>query len=113
MTTAEQPFTDLVTAVEVALERRAGLPTAAFGCARQADRRPGGQQARARNGCSTPRQREIAALIAAGLSNKQIARRLLIEQATVKNHVHTILVKLGLSVPGPGGRATDAAVVRA
>jgi two-component system, NarL family, nitrate/nitrite response regulator NarL len=45
----------------------------------------------------TPREREIAALIADGLSNKQIARRLSIEPATVKNHVHNILRKLGVS----------------
>jgi two-component system, NarL family, nitrate/nitrite response regulator NarL len=45
----------------------------------------------------TPRQREIATLIAEGLSNKQIARRLSIERATVKNHVHNILAKLGVS----------------
>lgn len=45
----------------------------------------------------TPRECEIAALIADGLSNKQIARRLSIEPATVKNHVHNILSKLGVS----------------
>ena len=45
----------------------------------------------------TPREREIAALITDGLSNKQIARRLSIEPATVKNHVHNILSKLGVS----------------
>lgn len=45
----------------------------------------------------TRRQREIAKLISEGLSNKQIARRLSIEQATVKNHVHNILSKLGVS----------------
>ena len=45
----------------------------------------------------TPREREIAALITDGLSNKQIARRLSIEAATVKNHVHNILRKLGVS----------------
>jgi two-component system nitrate/nitrite response regulator NarL len=45
----------------------------------------------------TRRQQEIATLISEGLSNKQIARRLSIEQATVKNHVHNILSKLGVS----------------
>ena len=45
----------------------------------------------------TPREREIASLIVEGLSNKQIARRLSIEPATVKNHVHNILRKLGVS----------------
>jgi len=42
----------------------------------------------------TPREREIIALINAGLSNKEIAVRLNIEIQTVKNHVHNILDKL-------------------
>ncbi len=43
----------------------------------------------------TPRQREIAALITLGLSNAEIARRLVITQGTVANHIATILEKLG------------------
>jgi DNA-binding NarL/FixJ family response regulator len=42
----------------------------------------------------TAREHEIVALIAGGLSNKGIARRLGIEVATAKNHVHNILHKL-------------------
>ncbi len=42
----------------------------------------------------TTRELEIAQLIEAGLSNKEIAGRLCIEVATVKNHVHSILKKL-------------------
>ncbi|MDP8993246.1 MAG: response regulator transcription factor [Actinomycetota bacterium] len=42
----------------------------------------------------TAREREILELIDEGLSNKQIARCLYIELATVKNHVHNILEKL-------------------
>jgi two-component system, NarL family, nitrate/nitrite response regulator NarL len=42
----------------------------------------------------TPREREILQLVDAGMSNKAIARRLVIELATVKNHVHNILKKL-------------------
>lgn len=42
----------------------------------------------------TSRERQIVQLIAEGLSNKEIARRLSIEVATVKNHVHNILEKL-------------------
>jgi two-component system, NarL family, nitrate/nitrite response regulator NarL len=45
----------------------------------------------------TEREREILALIRAGLSNKQIGRQLCIELPTVKNHVHNILEKLGVS----------------
>ena len=44
----------------------------------------------------TPREREVAALIADGLSNKQIAKRLAITVGTVKHYVHQILDKTGL-----------------
>jgi DNA-binding NarL/FixJ family response regulator len=44
----------------------------------------------------TKREREILGLIDAGLSNQQIAHRLHIELATVRNHVHNILGKLGV-----------------
>jgi len=44
----------------------------------------------------TPREREVAALIAQGLSNKQIALRLQITVGTVKHYVHQILDKTGL-----------------
>lgn len=42
----------------------------------------------------TSREIEIVKLIDAGLSNKEIAKRLFIEVQTVKNHVHNILGKL-------------------
>ena len=42
----------------------------------------------------TSREREILALVVQGLSNKEIAARLNIEVATVKNHVHSVLIKL-------------------
>ncbi len=42
----------------------------------------------------TPRESEIAQLIEAGLTNKEIAIRLSISASTVKNHVHSMLEKL-------------------
>jgi len=45
----------------------------------------------------TPREREILELIDGGLMNKEIAKALSIELTTVKNHVHHILEKLGVS----------------
>jgi DNA-binding NarL/FixJ family response regulator len=42
----------------------------------------------------TRREHEIVTLVEKGLSNKEIARLLRIENATVKNHVHSILTKL-------------------
>lgn len=43
------------------------------------------------------REREVIDLIAEGLSNKDIARRLHIATDTVKSHVHNILEKLALN----------------
>jgi two-component system nitrate/nitrite response regulator NarL len=48
----------------------------------------------------TTRERQVAALLEDGLSNKEIARRLSIELPTVKNHVHSILDKLGVNRRG-------------
>jgi two-component system, NarL family, nitrate/nitrite response regulator NarL len=45
----------------------------------------------------TAREREVAALLDEGLSNKQIAARLHVEVPTVKHHVHHILHKLGVA----------------
>jgi DNA-binding NarL/FixJ family response regulator len=45
----------------------------------------------------TPREQEILELIGEGLTNQQIAERLVIEVGTVKNHVHSILQKLDAS----------------
>jgi DNA-binding CsgD family transcriptional regulator len=42
----------------------------------------------------TPREREILRHIAAGLQNKEVAARLQLSTATVRNHVHHILDKL-------------------
>jgi DNA-binding NarL/FixJ family response regulator len=44
----------------------------------------------------TPREIEIAGLVAEGMSNKEIAKGLHIGPTTVKNHVHNILDKLNV-----------------
>ena len=48
------------------------------------------------NSALTRREHEIVSLMTQGLSNKDIARQLRIQNATVKNHVHSILAKLHL-----------------
>jgi NarL family two-component system response regulator LiaR len=45
----------------------------------------------------TPRELEVIALVARGLSNKAIARELGISEKTVKTHVSNLLGKLGLT----------------
>jgi non-specific serine/threonine protein kinase len=45
----------------------------------------------------TRREREVAALIAEGLSNREIATRLVVAQRTAEGHVENILSKLGFT----------------
>jgi two-component system response regulator DevR len=44
----------------------------------------------------TPREREILALIADGLTNRQIGERTFLAEKTVKNYVSALLHKLGM-----------------
>jgi DNA-binding NarL/FixJ family response regulator len=45
----------------------------------------------------TSREREIAALIAAGLSNREIAERLTVSVRTVEGHIYRASIKLDVT----------------
>ena len=70
----------------------------------------------------TPRELEVLGLVGAGMSNADIARRLVLSTATIKTHVHRCMSKLtlnsraqavvfayetGLTSRGPATRGTD------
>ncbi len=52
---------------------------------------------RSSNGPLSAREREIAGLAAGGLSNRQIADRLIVSERTVENHLYRVFIKLGVS----------------
>jgi two-component system response regulator DevR len=55
----------------------------------------------------TPQERQVLALLAEGLTNRQIAERLYLAEKTIKNYVTSVLSKMGMT------RRTEAAVYAA
>ncbi|NRP75424.1 Transcriptional regulatory protein DegU [Ensifer psoraleae] len=53
----------------------------------------------------TPREHEVLRLVASGMSNKQVARKLDLQEKTVKHHMTQIMTKLGVA------NRTEAAMV--
>jgi ATP/maltotriose-dependent transcriptional regulator MalT len=56
----------------------------------------------------TARESEVVGLLASGLSNREIAERLVISQKTVATHIQHILEKLELKSPGEAVELTNA-----
>ena len=63
----------------------------------EAPAQPGAAESAARWAMLTAREREVAALVALGLANKDIASRLVVSRRTVDAHIEHILGKLGYS----------------
>ncbi|NOZ05592.1 MAG: GAF domain-containing protein [Chloroflexi bacterium] len=62
---------------------------------RGADRHREAVEQRTGEGLLSPRQKQVLVLVAEGLTNQQIADRLVISVNTVKKHVHEVLKKTG------------------
>ena len=57
----------------------------------------------------SPRELEVARLVARGLTNKQIGQALYVSERTAENHVQHILTKLGFKYPQPDRRLVQRA----
>jgi DNA-binding NarL/FixJ family response regulator len=88
---------ELVHAVRVVAAGDALLaPTVTSRLVREFARRSAGRPRRDMLASLTEREVEVLQLVAAGLSNAELAERLVISHATAKTHVSRILTKLGL-----------------
>jgi DNA-binding NarL/FixJ family response regulator len=94
----DAPRADLIAAVRVAAAGDALLaPSVTRRLIEVFARRPASASpAPSRLASLTPRERDILLLVARGQSNTEIARALVVSEATVKTHVAHLLAKLGL-----------------
>ncbi|MGH3251208.1 MAG: response regulator [Trebonia sp.] len=94
----ESPRADLIAAVRVAAAGDALLaPSVTRRLIEAFARRPVSvSPAPSKLASLTPRERDILLLVARGQSNSEIARALVVSEATVKTHVAHLLAKLGL-----------------
>jgi len=91
------PARQLVEAVRSVVSGGALLsPVITLRMIREFARRPSRQKRDELLSALTAREAEVLTLIALGLSNQEVADRLVISEATVKTHVARILQKLGL-----------------
>jgi non-specific serine/threonine protein kinase len=73
-----------------------------YGLAQSPDRRPAGERTDGpRDGTARPvlsrREAQVARLVAQGLTNRQIAEQLVLQESTVGNHLQRIYARLGLN----------------
>ena len=59
----------------------------------------------------TPREREVLAELATGLSNRTVAQRLFLSQRAVEKHINSIFAKLGLTVDDAVDRRVKAVLM--
>lgn len=86
---------DLRRAIEQVMSGQSALPLGLVSAAMKADAKP--SPADDLSKILTEREQEVVELVAEGLTNKEIARRLEISPATVKVHVERLISKLGVA----------------
>ncbi len=59
----------------------------------------------------TPREREVLAELATGLSNRTVAKRLVLTQRAVEKHINSIFAKLGLTMDDAVDRRVKAVLM--
>ncbi|MHC3002714.1 HD domain-containing phosphohydrolase [Gordonia metallireducens] len=95
-----RPYREAMSTDEAAarLERRAHRGELDADCVEAVLAAAGHARARARRtDALTPREREILGLVARGLTNREIASKLVLSEKTVRNHVERTYTKIGAS----------------
>jgi two-component system, NarL family, nitrate/nitrite response regulator NarL len=109
---ADQPISDVVGAITLAVEGKAPcsariaailLRTLRSEVLPHSPARPSAGLGHHTSQVLTAREYEVAELVARGLTNRQIAVRLVVEPSTIKTHVHAILRKLDATERGEIG----------
>jgi DNA-binding NarL/FixJ family response regulator len=77
--------------------KRSAVALAMVACLHKIDRLAAQVAGRADAEGLTRREREVAELVAEGLTNREIATRLFVSPRTAENHVQHVLTKLGLA----------------
>lgn len=86
---------DLIAAIDQVMAGNSAVPLALVNAAMRAPALP--QRDADISRVLTSREQEVVALVARGLTNKEIARELAISPATVKAHVERVIGKLGVA----------------
>jgi two-component system nitrate/nitrite response regulator NarL len=100
---ADQPISDLAGAVRLAVRGESSCSPRIAALLLQALQRRPAPPAMPRGDVApayrtlTPRELVVAELAGLGLTNRQIASRLVLGESTVKSHLHSVLRKLGLN----------------